>query len=76
MSYIYSLRSVAEDRDLSRAAAERYLLLQALSQRQGRGADLSARPDPDPAAPQRAYVPTGAPRPVVAPEPAVASMVE
>ena len=35
MSYHYSGRSVTEDRDLSRAAAERYLMLQALSERQG-----------------------------------------
>jgi len=34
MSYHHSLRNVTEDRDLSRAAAERYLMLQALSERQ------------------------------------------
>ena len=34
MSYDYSVRSVTEDRDLSRAATERYLMLQALSERQ------------------------------------------
>jgi hypothetical protein len=34
MSYIYSIHSVTEDRDLSRAAAERSLILQALSERQ------------------------------------------
>ncbi len=33
---IYSLRSVNEDRDLSRAASERYLLLQALSERRSK----------------------------------------
>jgi len=35
MSYHYSPRTVTEDRDLTRAAAERYLMLQALSERQG-----------------------------------------
>ena len=39
MSYPYSARSVAEDRDLSRAAAERYLMLQALSERQAPAPD-------------------------------------
>jgi hypothetical protein len=39
MTY-FSLRSVTEDRDLSRAAAERYLMLQALSEPQ------VAAPDP------------------------------
>jgi hypothetical protein len=34
MSYHHLLRSTAEDRDLTRAAAERYLMLQALSERQ------------------------------------------
>jgi hypothetical protein len=34
MSYHPSVRSVTEDRDLSRAASERYLMLQALSERQ------------------------------------------
>lgn len=33
MSYFYSVRSTTEDRDLSRAAAERSLMLQALSER-------------------------------------------
>jgi len=33
MSYHHSLRNVTEDRDLSRSAAERYLMLQALSER-------------------------------------------
>jgi len=34
MSYFYAVRSVTEDRDLSRAAAERSLMWQALSERQ------------------------------------------
>ena len=34
MSYIYSIHSVTEDHDLSRAAAERSLTLQALLERQ------------------------------------------
>jgi hypothetical protein len=34
MSDAFWLRSVTEDRDLSRAASERYLMLQALSERQ------------------------------------------
>ena len=34
MSYIYSVHTVTEDRDLSRAAAERSLILQALAERQ------------------------------------------
>jgi hypothetical protein len=33
MSEIYWLRSVSEDRELSRAASERFLMLQALSER-------------------------------------------
>ena len=39
MSDTFWLRSVTEDRDLSRAASERYVMLQALSERQavGRG---------------------------------------
>ena len=40
MSYQPFVRSVLEDRDLSRAAHERYLMLQALSERQ------AAAPDP------------------------------
>lgn len=39
MIYHPSLRSVTEDRDLSRAANERYLMLQALSERQDRASD-------------------------------------
>jgi hypothetical protein len=39
MSYHHSVRSVTEDRDLSRAAAERYLMLQALSERQDPASD-------------------------------------
>ena len=34
MSYLHAVRSVTEDRDLSRAAAERSLMWQALSERQ------------------------------------------
>ena len=40
MSHHHSLRNVTEDRDLTRAAHERYLMLQALSERQD--------PAPDP----------------------------
>jgi hypothetical protein len=41
MSYHPSVRSVTEDRDLSRAASERYLMLQALSERQDRAPESS-----------------------------------
>ncbi|SDS54166.1 hypothetical protein SAMN04488543_1929 [Friedmanniella luteola] len=43
MSYHPFVRSVIEDRDLSRAAYERYLMLQALSERQDRAPDSRSR---------------------------------
>jgi hypothetical protein len=42
MSETFWLRSVSEDRDLSRAASERYLMLQALSARSA-SAERSSR---------------------------------
>ena len=42
MSYFYAVRSVTEDRDLSRAAAERSLMWQALSERQEAARSLSS----------------------------------
>ena len=74
MPYIYPIHSVTEDRDLSRAAAERTLMLQALSERQAAVRMTH---------PQRTLtrllhlrmLRRTAPRPVVAPEPAAASMV-
>ena len=46
MSHHHSLRNVTEDRDLTRAAHERYLMLQALSERQpaARTSDSSRHP--------------------------------
>ena len=44
MSDTFWLRSVSEDRDLSRAASERYLMLQALSARSGSGEAIEPSP--------------------------------
>lgn len=78
MSYFYSVRSVTEDRDLSRAAAERSAILQAQSERQA-----AARTSDSSRLPTRLlrYLRTRrtartAPRRLVAPEPTTASMVE
>lgn len=76
MSYLYSVRSVIEDRDLSRAAAERSLILQALSERQA--AARTSNPSRLPTRLLR-YLHTLRPtasRPVVAPEPASTSTVK
>jgi hypothetical protein len=75
MSHIFSIHIVTEDRDLSRAAAERSLILQALSERQA-AVRISQ--------PQRTLtrllhmrmLRRTAPRRLVAPEPAAASMVK
>lgn len=71
MSDTFWLRSVTEDRDLSRAAAERYLMLQALSERQH-----AARTSDSSRLPTRLlrYLRT-APRRLVTPKPNSASMV-
>jgi hypothetical protein len=78
MSYFYPVRSVTEDRDLSRAAAERSVILQAQSERQA-----AARTSDSSLLPTRLlhYLRTRrtsrtAPRRLVAPEPTTASMVK
>jgi hypothetical protein len=43
MTYFYAVRTVDEDRDLSRAASERYLMMQALSERTDENAVTTAR---------------------------------
>lgn len=76
MSYMYSVRTVTEDRDLSRAAAERSLILQALSER-----PAAARTSHPSRLPTRLLrylrtLPRTASRSVVGSEPTPASTVE
>jgi hypothetical protein len=43
VTYFYAVRTVDEDRDLSRAASERYLMMQALSEPTDENAVTTAR---------------------------------
>jgi hypothetical protein len=74
MSYLYPTHPVTEDRDLSRAAAERSLMLQALSERQA-AVEISPPRRIVTRLLRRRMLRRTAPRRVTAAEPAAASMV-
>ena len=75
MSYFYAIHSVTEDRDLSRAAAERSLILQALSERQA-AVQVSQPKRTVTRLLHLTMLRRTAPRPAVAPGPAAGSMVK
>jgi hypothetical protein len=71
MSSHHAVRSVTEDRDLSRAAHERYLMLQALSERQ----DAARTSDSSPLPTRLLRYLRTAPRRLVTPKPNTANKV-